>query len=413
MNALCVHQAGVLTPYTHKGCEPGKCKLHCLDSLHVSIKTYAEALSQVILQEVTAQRDKRWWLSIFYSLCIQSRVRHGLKVIETQLSTPTKSSSAAVTASEYLQLAVGLFSAASSGYDPIALDWDLDDAPLALRADLRMLRYYRQARKVLKAMNGADGDVGNSYASLSRAFEIDDNGMENQPDASPLSGTKRSANSPPSNVVGDYDVDAFDPEDFGSRPFMESRKPPVLIPPRPSARRTKMLHASDNIVPPPLPPPRYLDTLGSLAKTPRRSRNSSPASRTSMEYSQSPRAIIRNISNDSLCGLPDSMNKWSLASHGSRSPASTYSSDHFLASGSTPTYPAQSPTMAMSIPSTRRFSGASASSPFPVLQPRCLTTSEEPKIGVFYTCECCPKRPKKFDTMEESRYVDYKYCFAL
>ncbi|KAK9772399.1 putative C2H2-type domain-containing protein [Seiridium cardinale] len=382
--------------------------IHCLDSLSVAIKTYTEELSQVILREGKSQQNKRWWLSTFYSLCIQSHVRHGLKVIESQLKTPSKSNPAAVTASEYLQLAVQLFYAASSEYDPIALDWDLDDAPAALRTDLRLLKYYRQARKVVKAMNVTDGSFDNSYTFLNRAFEIGEYGNKEQPDSFPPLGMKRRANSPPSDVMGGYDVDPLDLEGSSSRHFIESRRPSVSIPP--------LSHAPDTIVPPPLPPPRYIGNPWNLPKAPRRSRNSSPASRTSVDYTGSPHAIARNISSDSLSGLPDNMNKWSLASHGSRSPASGYSGDFFIAGGSTtPTYPAQSSTMAMPISSPRRFSGASASSLFPELQARRLAISD-PKSRGFYVCKCCPKRPKKFDTMEElsvheaERQYECSYC---
>lgn len=66
-------------------------------------------------------RNKSWWLSVFYSFCIQSIVRHALLRLIGITSEPATQPTLGAT--QHLHLAVRLFIATSGSYDPLMLDY--------------------------------------------------------------------------------------------------------------------------------------------------------------------------------------------------------------------------------------------------------------------------------------------------
>lgn len=84
-----------------------------VDSLMSAIKRYIEQLSKVFFKKENL-RGKTWWLSVFYSLVIQSLVRAILKAIVADGGVEIPSS-----INQYLHLAVRLFVATSGAHDPL------------------------------------------------------------------------------------------------------------------------------------------------------------------------------------------------------------------------------------------------------------------------------------------------------
>ncbi|EGS23696.1 uncharacterized protein CTHT_0003940 [Thermochaetoides thermophila DSM 1495] len=120
LEALRLHSAQLLTPSAHEDCCGGRCQVECIQNLTTRIAAYIDELSAVIFNKEN-MRDRRWWLSTFYSLYIQSYVRHALIAIEKILrfrvldDAPTED----LAATQYLHLPTILFTAASAKYDPL------------------------------------------------------------------------------------------------------------------------------------------------------------------------------------------------------------------------------------------------------------------------------------------------------
>ncbi|CZR51530.1 uncharacterized protein PAC_01407 [Phialocephala subalpina] len=76
--ALRVKAAGLLGTRWHSSCESQKCKIECIANLSMHIELYIRELSRVFFKKENAKRRHPWWLSTFYSFCIQSYVRRAL-----------------------------------------------------------------------------------------------------------------------------------------------------------------------------------------------------------------------------------------------------------------------------------------------------------------------------------------------
>jgi hypothetical protein len=113
LEALRLHSANLLTADAHEECGGGYCQVECIRNLTAQLATYVDELSSVMFNKEN-MRDRRWWLSTFYSLYIQSYVRHALIIIEKQLRFPNSDdlSSEELTAMQYMHLPAILFTAA-------------------------------------------------------------------------------------------------------------------------------------------------------------------------------------------------------------------------------------------------------------------------------------------------------------
>jgi hypothetical protein len=94
--------------------------VECIHNLRYQVKAYVDELSSVIFNKEN-MRDRRWWLSTFYSFYVQSYVRHALITIEKQLRFQSVEDVPAedLTTTQYLHLPAVLFTAASAKYDPL------------------------------------------------------------------------------------------------------------------------------------------------------------------------------------------------------------------------------------------------------------------------------------------------------
>ncbi|KAI2630237.1 hypothetical protein GGS26DRAFT_103160 [Hypomontagnella submonticulosa] len=146
IDILRLHDGGHLTPGLHRNCIPTKCQVQPFQNLSSKIKSFTDELSKVIFRKENRLHEKRWWLSAFYSLWLQSYVRRTVRFIEiqskAQLNPEIKNA-----CSTYLLLALELFDATSAAFDPLMTVWSLEDEPPNM--DLRLMKYYRLAQKAL------------------------------------------------------------------------------------------------------------------------------------------------------------------------------------------------------------------------------------------------------------------------
>lgn len=344
MDALCIHDTGLLTTGDHEQCDSGTCRLDCFHSLNISIRTYAEELSQVFLGREKNKEDKRWWLATFYSLCIQAHVRHAMMFIESELNSHTKSDAKGLSTWDYLHQVVRIFSEDSSAYDPLSISWDIWSSPLSVCSDARLWKFHRQARDVLLKMNSTDVSNVDSYASLKQTFEIAPDENERVPKSpSALCTKRRRANSPPSESAGTVPLSTSN-QGVSSPPFMSRPSPGMNKAPRTTIHATQKLLEIDEIVP--LPPPIHpIDSTRrseGMMDAPHRSRNSSGASLVSID-AQSP----SNLNSPPIQGIP----------------------------------------------------GTLVESPLPRL-PRLQSRGQRRSTTGRYKCKCC-RKPKRFETAEE------------
>jgi hypothetical protein len=110
-----VKAAGCLSSQCHRACSKSLCKILCLGDLDLHLKLYLDELDRVFFKKENQRNRESWWLSAFYSFCIQGIVRRAL--IELTNAQTTGGNTNGVV--EYLHLAIRLFVASSSTYDPL------------------------------------------------------------------------------------------------------------------------------------------------------------------------------------------------------------------------------------------------------------------------------------------------------
>jgi hypothetical protein len=113
LETLGIKGSGPLGEELHILCEGFYCNVNCIAHLTSALTFYLDELSRVFFKK--NMRNKSWWLSAFYSLCIQSKVRRCL----IELITAEPRSKETLGAKQYLQLAVRLFVGSSGVYDPL------------------------------------------------------------------------------------------------------------------------------------------------------------------------------------------------------------------------------------------------------------------------------------------------------
>ncbi|KAE8442727.1 hypothetical protein EG329_002918 [Mollisiaceae sp. DMI_Dod_QoI] len=75
---LRVKASGLLNPLWHNACESRNCKIECIDNLNMHLSIFSQELSRVFFKKDNLRSKRPWWLSAFYSFCIQSVVRRAL-----------------------------------------------------------------------------------------------------------------------------------------------------------------------------------------------------------------------------------------------------------------------------------------------------------------------------------------------
>jgi hypothetical protein len=149
--------------------------VQCIQDLSYYVEAYVTELSSVVFNKEN-MRDRRWWLSTFYSLCIQSYVRHALVAIEKQLRFGSTEDVSAedLTGTQYLHLAAILFTAASAKYDPLLggrLQYALTENSVIPETSVPEL-HHSSARAACEVDKWPEAGVKTSYQFLRRLLQI-------------------------------------------------------------------------------------------------------------------------------------------------------------------------------------------------------------------------------------------------
>ncbi|KAI1135999.1 hypothetical protein F5Y05DRAFT_121317 [Hypoxylon sp. FL0543] len=375
---LRLHDGGHLISGLHDECMASKCQVQPFQDLSSSVKSFTDELSKVIFRKENRLHEKRWWLSAFYGFWIQSHVRRTIRFVESQttfqLSPETKHA-----CSSYLLLALELFEAASASFDPLVSAWSLDEEPPNM--DFRLMKYYRLAQKALSGQWACD--AGSSIDLLRCLYQDSDT-------------------SPSAHTRGEWPLSSApnlgndEPESHGN---IKSR-PPIF-----------QTHK--------------LAQPGSKFSVPVRTR--SKAKRRAGSPLQDVGFIRRNGSSSSMLDSRDLRSRALSAA----SPASPMSPAYSFAygtssstrwNGSADSLAEMSKLLGTSPPNPRdQFDYLSPSKghrpslhykssnesflelPRTLNKRRPASTARDSFLRMLYSCECCPKKPKNFETMEELR----------
>ncbi|KAI1631387.1 hypothetical protein F4809DRAFT_632552 [Biscogniauxia mediterranea] len=157
-----------LTPVLHANCSIDECKVESFRNLASSIRLFLKEFSNVIFRKENRPPDRRWWLSAFYGLYLQSFVRRAIMFLEnlSLAHIPASSQALDYNCSTYLCIALELFEAASASYDPLISTWSLDKEPPEPKLDLRLIKYYRMAQQALNTTQWPQDNINNSMELL-------------------------------------------------------------------------------------------------------------------------------------------------------------------------------------------------------------------------------------------------------
>ena len=173
IQAIQAQEESQLYDVSHTTCTPSACKIDSFNELNNCLKGYVKLLSGVIFKK-NARRRKDWWLSVFYSFCIQSFVRGAVIVLVSK-----SDANHAIAASQYLHLAVNLFfvtcKATDKSYDPLLYDFDkLSDLEiLALTQHGLEAEQGRLAQIAVQKDSWEANRIDSSYDYLYQLFDMD------------------------------------------------------------------------------------------------------------------------------------------------------------------------------------------------------------------------------------------------
>jgi hypothetical protein len=108
---------GFINKSIHEDCEISLCKIDCILNAERCIKLYVDELSRTFFKKENIRCKEGWWLSAFYSLCIQGLVRRALLQLKPESCTNVETK-------QYLHLVIRLFGASSGTYDPLIRNHD-------------------------------------------------------------------------------------------------------------------------------------------------------------------------------------------------------------------------------------------------------------------------------------------------
>ncbi|KAI0555638.1 hypothetical protein F4679DRAFT_519291 [Xylaria curta] len=173
VDMLRLHEPGYLIPTLHADCDPQQCRVESFRELNSGISAFIEEFSRIIFRKENRATERKWWLSAFYGLYIQSFVRRTITFVEDQSLAHLRDHELHRNCSSYLNLATNLFEAASASYDPLVSTWSLEKEPIDHKFDVRLIKYYRLAQEALKTDLWAQNDVQSSFEFISIAFGED------------------------------------------------------------------------------------------------------------------------------------------------------------------------------------------------------------------------------------------------
>ncbi|KAI0860218.1 hypothetical protein F4860DRAFT_223880 [Xylaria cubensis] len=182
VDILRLHEPGYLTPALHANCDIQQCRVESFRKLSSGISAFIEEFSRIVFRKENRATERKWWLSAFYGLYIQSFVRRTIVFVEDQSLAHLRDHHPELhrNCSSYLTLATNLFEAASASYDPLISAWSLEKEPIDHKFDVRLIKYYRLAQQALKADLWAQRNIQSSFEFISLAFGEDLTAMRNR-----------------------------------------------------------------------------------------------------------------------------------------------------------------------------------------------------------------------------------------
>ncbi|KAJ8119169.1 hypothetical protein ONZ43_g3838 [Nemania bipapillata] len=407
VDMLRLHEPGYLTPALHANCDHQQCRVESFQRLSAGISAFIEEFSKVIFRKENRTNERKWWLSAFYGLYIQSFVRRAIVFVEDQSLTHLRDYHPGLqcNCSNYLNLATELFEAASASYDPLMSVWSLEKEPIDHKFDVRLIKYYRLAQDALKTNLWAHNNVQSSFEFISLAFGGDPSVLrqrKNKLDIFPSlplrpSSLRRSSSESQtrrlsSGIAAESDVIY---EDEGS-PCVSSPAIEVPLPQKLNNKGLGRLRESSGAKRRASSPPqsdgslRRNDSSSSMLNVTSMRRRAlslatqnSPLSSPYLVAYDSTTSPRWNGSEDSLSNLPQLLSPDSPAPRGS----------HEFATGS----------MSLRTPSLHNKSSNESflEMPGPLRRKRSRSNLARGKNSQQkFLCECCPKQPKGFDSAE-------------
>jgi len=162
----------------HLDCTRNKCKVRCIADLEKSLNSFLTELSKVFFKKDNL-RSRDWWLSAFYTFCIQAMVRRGLQELISYRniddpSHPDHTKWSAV--QQYLIIAVRLFVAITGSYDPLVKDYSAIGVTSILKTvgEKASDENFKAAQIAVKQEIWNSNGIANSIQYLQNLFE--DNG---------------------------------------------------------------------------------------------------------------------------------------------------------------------------------------------------------------------------------------------
>ena len=147
---------------SHWSCETSACWFECIANLNLHLERYLEELSRVFFNKENMRSKESWWLSTFYSFCIQGIVRRALKELKT-----TPQSGKAI--DEYLYLPLRLFTATSGAYDPLIRNFALPGKEKEL--ELTLVADFQAAQIAVQQSSWSVNGIESSSQYLKNLFE--------------------------------------------------------------------------------------------------------------------------------------------------------------------------------------------------------------------------------------------------
>jgi len=160
LEALRAKRAGLLETRCHESCGPAW-TYECLTDLISNVSLYLDELSRVFFLKENMRGKTTWWLSVFYSFCIQSFVRNTLIELEKVIIWPS------FAIREYLRLPIRLFIASSGSYDPLC------EVPTSTSDGEPRSNDYREVQLAVGQSKWSSEGINGSGDYLQRLFEDD------------------------------------------------------------------------------------------------------------------------------------------------------------------------------------------------------------------------------------------------
>lgn len=146
---------------SHRYCHQDACDVQCFSCLELNIALYLDELSRVFFKKENLKTRDGYWISTFYSFCIQATTR---KILQKLSSSKEFFSTSALSASkQFLHLAINLFIASSGSYDPLITNYEEIEPGHA-----------SEFEDVIMLQQALGGPVKSSADYLRKLFEIDE-----------------------------------------------------------------------------------------------------------------------------------------------------------------------------------------------------------------------------------------------